>query len=99
MRGQPTIICLHKSWRPRVRVGVLLPNWVGDVAMATPVLRTLRKNLPEARIIGIARPYLIPLLEGTPWLDNVLPWEHKGRGRIARTWRIIQQLRAEQFDL
>ena len=33
-----------------MRVGVLLPNWVGDVAMATPALRTLRKNLPDARI-------------------------------------------------
>jgi lipopolysaccharide heptosyltransferase II len=82
-----------------VRVGVLLPNWVGDVAMATPTLRSLRENLPDARIVGIARPYLIPLLDGTSWLDRILPWEHKGRGRIARTWHVIQQLRAEQLDL
>jgi lipopolysaccharide heptosyltransferase II len=82
-----------------VRVGVLLPNWVGDVAMATPTLRTLRKNLPHARIIGIARPYLLSLLDGTHWLDATLPWEHKGRGRFARTWHLIQQLRAEQLDL
>ena len=82
-----------------MRVGVLLPNWVGDVAMATPALRTLRKNLPEARIIGIARPYLLSLLEGSSWLDAKLPWEHKGRGRIARTWRLIHQLRAERLDL
>jgi heptosyltransferase-2 len=82
-----------------VRVGVLLPNWVGDVVMATPTLRTLRNNLPDARIIGIARPYLLSLLDGTPWLDAKLPWEHKGRGRFIRTWRLIQQLRAEQLDL
>ncbi len=82
-----------------MRIGVLLPNWVGDVAMATPTLRTLRKNLPDARIIGIARPYLLSLLDGTSWLDATLAWEHKGRGRIARTWRLIQQLRAEKLDL
>jgi heptosyltransferase-2 len=82
-----------------VRIGVLLPNWVGDVAMATPALRTLRKHLPEARIIGIARPYLDSLLEGTRWLDAMLPWEHKGRGRIGRTWRLVNQLRAEKLDL
>jgi lipopolysaccharide heptosyltransferase II len=84
---------------PRVRIGVLLPNWVGDVAMATPTLRTLRQHLPDARIVGIARPYLIPLLSGTPWLDAILPWEHKGRGRIGRTWRVVRQLRDERLDV
>jgi heptosyltransferase II len=82
-----------------VRIGVLLPNWVGDVAMATPTLQTLRQHLPEARIVGIARPYLIPLLNGTPWLDLILPWEHKGRGRIGRTWSVVRQLRAERLDV
>src|SRR2546430_6211785 len=67
--------------------------------MATPALRALCSGLSDARIIGIARPYLIPLLDGTPWLDSILPWEHKGPGRIARTWRVVQQLRAERLDL
>ncbi len=82
-----------------MRVGILLPNWVGDVVMATPTLRTLRENLPDARIIGIARPYLLSLLDGTRWFDVALPWEHKGRGRFARTWRLMQQLRAEKLDV
>jgi lipopolysaccharide heptosyltransferase II len=82
-----------------VRVGVLLPNWVGDVAMATPTLRTLRRELPDARLIGIARPYLIPLLDGTPWLNAILSWEYKGRGRMGRTWRLLRQLRAERLDV
>jgi heptosyltransferase II len=82
-----------------VRIGVVLPNWVGDVAMATPALRTLRQHAPDARIIGISRPYLIPLLDGTLWLDKILPWEHKGRGRFSRTWRLLNQLRAEQLDV
>jgi heptosyltransferase II len=82
-----------------VRVGVLLPNWVGDVVMATPALRALRQQLPEARIVGIARPYLLPLLEGTSWLDCSLPWEHKGRGRLLSTWRVVNQLRRERLDV
>ena len=36
-----------------MRIGVLLPNWVGDVAMATPALRTLRRELPDARIVAV----------------------------------------------
>jgi heptosyltransferase-2 len=82
-----------------VKLGVVLPNWVGDVAMATPALRTLRKHLPEARIVGIVKPYLASLLEGTSWLDSILPWEHHGRGRFGRAWHVIQQLRAERLDV
>lgn len=82
-----------------MRIGVLLPNWVGDVVMATPALRTLRKHLPDARIVGLCRPYLKTLLEGTPWLDQIIPWEHKGRGRLSRTWQVIRQLRSERLDM
>lgn len=81
-----------------MRLGVLLPNWVGDVAMATPALRAIRQHCPTDRIIGIARPYLVSLLEGTPWLDAILPWEHKGRGRFGRTWKFLRRLRAEKLD-
>jgi heptosyltransferase-2 len=77
----------------------MLPNWVGDVAMATPALRTLRWHLPEARLVGVARPYLIPLLEGTAWLDHIYPWEHHGRGWLSRTRRLVSQLRSEELDL
>jgi heptosyltransferase-2 len=82
-----------------VKVGVLLPNWVGDLAMATPALRLLRDHCPDARIVGVARPYLMPLLDGTTWLDHILPWEHHGRGWTRRAWRIGRQLRAERLDL
>lgn len=82
-----------------MRVTVLLPSWVGDLVMATPALRALRENLPSARIIGVARPYLIPLLDGTNWLDAILPWEHRGRGRLWHGARLVRQLRREELDL
>ena len=82
-----------------MKIAVFLPNWVGDCVMATPALRTLRRELPDARLIGVAKPYLIPLLAGTTWLDRVVPWEHRGRGRLGRTWRVIKDLRAERLDV
>lgn len=82
-----------------MRVAVLLPSWVGDLVMATPALRALRENLPAARIVGVVRPYLMPLLEGTAWLDALLPWEHRGRGRWGRGLALVRQLRAERLDL
>lgn len=82
-----------------MKLGVVLPNWVGDVAMAAPALRTLREHLPDSRILAIGRPYLRSLLEGTPWLDGFVPWEYHGRGCLGRTWQVIRQLRAERLDV
>lgn len=82
-----------------MRVGIVLPNWVGDCVMATPVLRTLRERLPDSRLVGIARPYLLPLFAGTTWLDGTLPWEHKGPGRFVRSLQLATSLRREQLDL
>ena len=81
-----------------MNIGVLLPNWVGDVVMATPTLRALRRHFPQAAITGIARPYLLPLLDGTDWLSKTIPWEHHGRGWIGRTWKLVRQLRRERLD-
>ncbi len=82
-----------------MRVGMVLPNWVGDCVMATPAIRALREHLPDAELLGIARPYLLPLFGGTPWFDRIKPWEHKGSGRVVRTVRLGRELRREKLDL
>jgi heptosyltransferase II len=82
-----------------MNIGVILPNWVGDLTMATPTLRALRRRYPDDRIVGVARRFLAPLLEGTPWLNHVYPWEHHGRGAIGQTWRLVRRLRSERLDV
>jgi heptosyltransferase-2 len=82
-----------------VNIGVLLPNWVGDVCLATPTLRALRRHFPRAAITAIARPHLLPLLDGSDWLTRSIPWEHHGRGWVGRTWKLVRQLRREALDV
>jgi heptosyltransferase-2 len=82
-----------------VRIGIVLPNWVGDCVMATPALRGLRQHFPGSRLIGVARPYLAPLLLGTTWLDQIHCWEHKGPGRLVRSLQLARTLRRENLDL
>ena len=81
-----------------MRIGVMLPNWVGDLCLATPALRALRRRYPAAEIIGLARPYLLPLLDGSNWLSQRIEWEHRGRGWIGRTWRLVRTLRSQRLD-
>jgi heptosyltransferase-2 len=63
-----------------MRIGVFVPNWVGDVVMATPTLRSLRGLAgPDGRLIGVMRPYVAEVLEGLPWFDDVVLYA-KGSG-------------------
>jgi heptosyltransferase-2 len=81
-----------------MRIGVILPNWVGDLVMATPLLRALRQQHPTAEIVGVCRKFLTPLLAGTPFIDRYHPWEHSGRGWFGRTAQLVRTLRSEQLD-
>jgi len=79
-----------------MKLAVWLPNWIGDVAMATPALRALRDHFVGAEIVGILRPYVADVLAGTTLLDRL--WIHKLKQSRADAWRFLRALRRERFD-
>lgn len=73
---------------------VRLPNWVGDVLMATPTLRALRVSFPDTRIIGLGKPWAVELLADHPALDEIIPFPFQnGKIRLNATFRLIQTLK------
>jgi len=83
-----------------MKVVIFLPNWVGDLVMATPTLRAVRRKYgPAARIVGVLRPQLAELLAGTGWIDELHAFDarspRKEHGRLA----LLARLRRERFDL
>jgi len=80
------------------RILVRLPNWTGDVVMATPGLRALRARYPGAEITAHVRPGLEPLLAGSTAVDRletVRSW-HRGARALLREARALREGR---FDL
>jgi heptosyltransferase-2 len=82
-----------------MNVGVFLPNWIGDVVMATPALRALRKLAGRSgRLVGVMRPYVAEVLDGTTWLDSqIISSKPASRFRIANR-EVYDELRAAQLD-
>jgi len=80
-----------------MKIAVFLPNWIGDAVMATPALRAIRHQFPDAEIVTIQRPYVADVLEGLDFIDRKISW-HRGQKLISRL-RFMKQLRGEQFDL
>ena len=84
---------------PPFDILVRAPNWLGDLVMSTPGLRSLRAGYPRARITLWVRPALQPLPEGSPFIDRVLPLRSYAAG-VGAMWRESRQLRREErFDL
>ena len=74
------------------RILVRLPNWLGDVLMARPLLFALRARLPgvELRCVGPAGP--LALLRGDAVAATLLDWSADVRARAdllaaVRAWR------------
>jgi len=57
------------EWRgwstlPRnTRIWLRVPNWLGDVIMAVPLIRAIQASRPDARLTLVCRPQFVQLLE------------------------------------
>jgi heptosyltransferase-2 len=83
-----------------MRIAVFLPNWIGDVVMATPTLRALRTHFgPRAELIGVMRPYVSEVLAGTDWLSDTLLYDPRSQQTELRTLACAKHLRDRKPDV
>ncbi len=83
------------------RILIRTTNWVGDMVMATPAIEAVRENFPDGTLVVLARPWVKPLLENHPSVDQVLPLR-TGHGFISNAVEIIRTaslVRRMRFDL
>lgn len=82
------------------RILIRSANWVGDAIMSTPVLRAIRKNFPSAHIGILAKPWVSPLYENNPDIDEILIYDASGKHKgISGKLRLSNDLKAFRFDL
>lgn len=82
-----------------MRLGIFLPNWIGDVVMATPALRAIRKHVdPQSRLVGIMRPYVAKVLAGNAWLDEVVLYKKHSDSPEFGQRAVQRKLRAARLD-
>jgi heptosyltransferase-2 len=81
-----------------MKIAIFLPNWIGDVVMATPALKAIREHFADAYLIGVIKPYVAGVLDGLTWLDRLIfrdtngPWSR-------RMPAVVADLRRERPDL
>lgn len=79
---------------------VRMPNWIGDLVMATPVLAALKEKYPDASLTVMCQKPLGDLLEKDPHVDEIFSFQ-----KPSTFWRrlsnrsIISKLRQGKYDL
>ncbi len=81
------------------RILVVRTDRVGDVVLATPLIRALRRAFPAAHLAAMVRPYARDVLAGNPHLDEIVEDDADG-AHAGRTgfWRQVRELRRRRFD-
>lgn len=79
------------------RIALFLPNWIGDVVMATPAVRAVRAAFPAADLVAVCKPYVADVLAGAPWFAETVLADKRGP-RERRFWGVARTLRAKQID-
>ena len=81
------------------RMLVVLPNWFGETLFATPFLKALRAQRPNAFIATLGWPQCRLVLEQNPSLNELLDFDERGRHRTwLGAWRLARSLRRLRFD-
>ncbi len=82
------------------RIIVRLPNWVGDVVMATPALLSLREGFPESEIAVMGKENARLLLDGLGVWDDFLPFNRHGKeAGTLKFLKVASEIRKRGFDL
>jgi heptosyltransferase I len=72
---------------------------LGDIIHTLPAVTTLKKSFPEKRIAWLVAPRWIPLLEGNPYIDEIIPLDRRNVPHALETLRRVRALQAElAFD-
>jgi heptosyltransferase III len=76
-------------------------RYLGDVLIATPVLTTLKRHLPDASLTVLVEAGAAPLLAHNPAVDRVLTLRRPDGTveRVAHFVRLVQAMRKLHFDL
>src|SRR4030042_1173551 len=70
---------------------------LGDVVLATPLVRALRQAFPQAQVDWVIKQEFASLLQGHPWLHLVIPLD-TSQGP-AGLFRLAGELRRRRYDL
>jgi heptosyltransferase-1 len=72
---------------------------MGDIIHTLPAITTLKKSFPDKKLAWLLAPRWMPLLEGNPFVDELIPLDRRNFRHASETLKRVRALEAEiAFD-
>ena len=82
------------------RILLIRTDRIGDVLLTTPAIEAVRKKFPSAHIAVMIRPYVKDIVDGNPYIDEIIIYDKYGRHKSIRaSYRFAKELKKKNFDL
>jgi heptosyltransferase-2 len=73
---------------------------IGDVVLTTPAIKAIHRSYPGSRISILVLPATHDLVEGNPYVDEILVDDRQGRHKNPFGFlRLAREIRSKKFDL
>jgi heptosyltransferase II len=91
---------LENNLKQYRRILVVRTDRIGDVLLSTPVIKALRQKFPQAYISMMVAPYARDILDGNPYLDEVIVYDKDSKHKGAYgSLKFARKLKKRKFDL
>ncbi len=89
----------QERWAP-MHIAIILPRWVGDLVMSTPMIRAVRQHFGnEAKLTAVMKPLFQEVLAGTEWFDEFIAYDRHSKNHEATFQGAASALRSDRPDI
>jgi heptosyltransferase-2 len=80
------------------RILIVRTDRIGDAVLSTPAIKAARSALPDSYIAVMVSPQAREIIEGNPYLDEVIVFDKKISGGLWGTLGFADKLKRKHFD-
>ncbi len=81
------------------RILLFQTAFLGDVVLTTPLFKNIKERFNNASVTALVIPPFAPIVEGNPYVDSVMTYDKKAKGKTKNFFRTIKKINREGFDL
>jgi heptosyltransferase-2 len=83
-----------------MHIAIILPRWVGDLAMSTPMIRAVRQHFgKDAKLTAVVKPLFQDILAGTDWFDEFIAYDRHSKKQESSFQQAASALRSDPPDI
>ena len=92
-------IQVYEELRRSTNILVIKLSAVGDIILVAASFKALRQRFPGARICCLVGREGLSLLQGCPYLDDIIVYDYKEKHKgVFGFWQVLKKLRHYRFD-